>query len=98
MMWKSSASAAIVVTFVGLFGYMRAQSGPETVLRGTKRFQKRVVVSGLAGPWEVTWGPDSKLWVTERSGKRVTRVDPDTGERNVAATIDEAFAPGGQDG
>ncbi|MCC6540373.1 MAG: PQQ-dependent sugar dehydrogenase [Bryobacterales bacterium] len=75
-----------------------AQHGPETVIRGTKRFQKRVVVSGLAGPWEVTWGPDQMLWVTERAGKRIVRVNPATGERKVAITIDEVSAPGGQDG
>ena len=75
-----------------------AQHAPDTVLRGTKRFQKRAVVKGLADPWEVTWGPDDKLWVTERSGKRVTRVDPATGQRTVAITIGEVSAPGGQDG
>lgn len=67
-------------------------------MKGTKQFRKSVVVSGLAGPWEITWGPDARLWVTERSGKRVTRIDPATGERSVAITIDEVSAPGGQDG
>jgi len=75
-----------------------AQDGPESVLRGTKQFRKTVVTSGMAGPWEITWGPDNKIWVTERTGKRITRVDPVTGERNVAITIDEVSAPGGQDG
>ena len=62
------------------------------------RFRKTVVVSGLAGPWEVTWGPDNRLWVTERTGKRITLVDPATGERKTAITIAEVSAPGGQDG
>ncbi|HET8550630.1 MAG TPA: glucose/sorbosone family PQQ-dependent dehydrogenase [Bryobacteraceae bacterium] len=75
-----------------------AQRGPETVVRGTKRFRRSVVTSGLANPWELTWGPDGKLWVTERSGKRVTRVDPATGERSVAIAIPEVLAPGGQEG
>lgn len=76
----------------------RAQDGPESVLRGTKQFRKSVLISGLAGPWEITWGPDSKIWVTERTGKRVVRIDPATGEKTVAVTIDEVSAPGGQDG
>lgn len=75
-----------------------SQDGPESVIRGTKQFRKSAIVSGLDGPWEVTWGPDRMLWVTERTGKRVTRVDPTTGERKVAVTIDEVVAPGGQDG
>src|ERR1700712_1106923 len=89
---------AVLVTLIGLLGHMYAQHEPESAIRGTKQFRKHEVVSGLAGPWELTWGPDGKLWVTERSGKRVTRVDPATGERTIAITIDEVSAPGGQDG
>ena len=77
---------------------LSAQEGPDSVLRGTKEFEKKVLVSGLAGPWEVTFGPDNMLWVTERTGKRVTRINPATGERSVAITIEEVSAPGGQDG
>lgn len=75
-----------------------SQDGPQSVLRGTKNFQKSVVVSGLAGPWEISWGPDDMLWTTERTGKRVTRVNPSTGAKHVAIVIDEVSAPGGQDG
>jgi PQQ-dependent dehydrogenase (s-GDH family) len=75
-----------------------AQDGPETVVRGTKEFRQTEVVTGLAGPWELTWGSDNMLWVTERTGKRITRVNPATGDRKVAVTIDEVLAPGGQDG
>ena len=75
-----------------------SQDGPESVTPGTKQFQKKVLVSGLAAPWELTWGPDNMLWVTERTGKRVTRVNPATGEKSVAITIAEVSAPGGQDG
>ena len=89
--------AAVVcglIVFVGVI----AQDGPETVVRGTKQFRQTEVVTGLAGPWEMTWGPDNMLWVTEQTGKRITRVNPATGERKVAVTIDEVLAPGGQDG
>jgi PQQ-dependent dehydrogenase (s-GDH family) len=78
--------------------HIAAQDGPESVIPASKRFRKSVVTSGLAGPWEITWGPDKMLWVTERTGKRITRVNPLTGERKTAITIDEAVAPGGQDG
>lgn len=51
----------------------------------------RVLVSGLEGPWEVTWGPDNMLWVTERAGRRVTRIDPESGTTRVAVTIGEVL-------
>lgn len=79
-------------------GVISAQDGPESVQRGTKEFNMRVLISGLAGPWEITWGPDNMLWVTERTGKRIVRVDPVSGKRRVAIAIDEVSAPGGQDG
>jgi len=75
-----------------------AQDSPDQALRGAKEFRRVEIVSGLANPWEVTWGPDSMLWVTERTGGRVTRVNPVSGEARVAAHISEVFAPGGQDG
>jgi PQQ-dependent dehydrogenase (s-GDH family) len=58
----------------------------------------RVLVEGLASPWEITWGPDDRLWVTERTAGRILRVDPDSGEISVAAVIGDALAPGWQDG
>lgn len=29
-------------------------------------FKATVLVDGLGSPWEVLWGPDNSLWVTER--------------------------------
>src|SRR4030095_3687970 len=95
---RHSRLPAVLLTSLAILGLAVAQDGPETVLRGTKQFRKTVLVSGLAGPWELTWGPDNMLWVTERTGKRITRIDPATGERSVAITIPEVSAPGGQDG
>jgi PQQ-dependent dehydrogenase (s-GDH family) len=95
---RSSALFAVLLASLALFQKSSAQNGPETALRPTKQFRKSVVTTGLAGPWEITWGPDSKLWVTERTGKRISRIDPTSGERSVAVTIDEVSAPGGQDG
>jgi PQQ-dependent dehydrogenase (s-GDH family) len=57
-----------------------------------------VLVKGLQGPWEITWGPDNYLWVTERTAGRIIRVDPKTGEKQTAIKLPEISAPGGQDG
>lgn len=61
-------------------------------------FGFRVVTSGLSFPWEITWGPDNHIWTTERTGKRVTRVDPATGNKITAVTIAEVYQTAGQDG
>jgi PQQ-dependent dehydrogenase (s-GDH family) len=66
--------------------------------QGPESFTSRVVTTGLAGPWEVAWGPDGFLWVTERIGKRVVRVNPADGTRRVAVTIDDVHQSLAQDG
>jgi PQQ-dependent dehydrogenase (s-GDH family) len=61
-------------------------------------FTFKVLTTGLQNPWEIAWGPDDNLWVTERTGKRITRVSVADGSKSIAATIDDAFQNHGQDG
>ncbi|MBN9315396.1 MAG: PQQ-dependent sugar dehydrogenase [Devosia sp.] len=75
-----------------------AQGTPDSAVAGTKQFEMKVLADGLDSPWEVTWGPDNWLWVTERTGGKITRVNPADGSKQVAIKIDEVSAPGGQDG
>ena len=58
-------------------------------------FSFRVVASGLSMPWEVTLGPDDHLWVTERTGRRVIRVNAASGTVIPALSVDESYDPGG---
>ena len=44
------------------------------------------LVSGLDTPWDLVWGPDEHIWVSERGG-RISRVDPRTGERTTAGQL-----------
>ncbi|MDR0932312.1 MAG: PQQ-dependent sugar dehydrogenase [Victivallales bacterium] len=54
-------------------------------------FQGYVLTTDLENPWNIVWGPDDYLWVSERSGKRITRINPETGEKKLVGTIDEAY-------
>src|SRR5947207_14906563 len=98
MPMKLTSVAATLLMLCLWVVVVQAQDSPDSVVRGTKQFRKSVLVSGLAGPWELTWGPDNMLWVTERTGKRVTRIDPASSQRTVAITMPEVSAPGSQDG
>jgi PQQ-dependent dehydrogenase (s-GDH family) len=69
-----------------------AQDPTETSVQAVPPFSGRVLTTGLASPWEITWGPDNYLWLTERAGRRVTRVDPKTGEKSTAVTIGNTSA------
>lgn len=57
-----------------------------------------ILMTGLDRPWEITWGPDDRLWVTERTTGRILRINPDTAEVAVAGTVPDVLAPGWQDG
>ncbi|HTE27909.1 PQQ-dependent sugar dehydrogenase [Flavitalea sp.] len=43
----------------------------------------------LADPWEVTYGPDNHLWITESKGYKVYRVNPVTGTRDTILDISQ---------
>jgi PQQ-dependent dehydrogenase (s-GDH family) len=58
------------------------------------RFSFRVVAANLASPWEVTLGPDGQLWVSERTARRLVRIDPTTGAVTPALTAVESCDPG----
>ena len=53
---------------------IKAQSEP---------FTKRTVVSGLNAAWEVLYGPNDSLWVTENSAYLISRISIATGAKTV---------------
>ena len=57
-------------------------------LQAQTELRTRTVTTGLDTPWEIQWGPDSWIWITERYG-RISRVHPQTGEVQVLALITE---------
>src|SRR5688572_12897028 len=55
---------------------------------GAVELKDSVIASGLNHPWEILWGPDNHIWMTERGG-RVSRLNPATGEFTPLHTITE---------
>jgi len=96
------AAALLAGGFVAQVGAQIAPGpgvNPRTVWsEPPEAFAMRVIATGFEDPWEVTWGPDDRLWITERTGKRVVRVDPRDGSRRTAVRIDEVQQKLGQDG
>src|SRR6188474_3989292 len=82
---KTLACAA----FIAAVSVTAAMQDSTLVSNPPERFAMRVLAAGLEGPWEVTWGPDQQLWVTERTGRRIVRVNPADGTRSVAVSIPE---------
>ena len=53
----------------------------------------RVVKSGLNFPWEILWGKDNHIWMTERNG-RISKIDPLNGNTVFTHTISDVVANG----
>ena len=51
------------------------------------------VVTRLDTPWDLAWGPDGQIWVTERGG-RVSRVNPASGQRTTVGQVPDVAESG----
>ncbi len=53
----------------------------------------RILRNGLNYPWEILWGKDDHIWMTERGGK-VSKLDPGTGATVFSSSIAEVVSRG----
>ena len=51
----------------------------------------RIVKTGLNYPWEIIWGKDNHIWMTERGGK-ISRIDPSNGTVTFSFVIPDVEA------
>jgi len=70
-----------------------ACSKKEIVPTQVEGIKVETVVAGLVTPWDLAWGPDGQLWVSERGG-RISRVDPSTGQRASVGQVPEVEQSG----
>lgn len=49
----------------------------------------RIIKKGLNYPWEIIWGKDNHIWMTERDGK-ISSIDPSTGNTIFSFNIPDA--------
>jgi glucose/arabinose dehydrogenase len=61
------------------------------ILNQAQTFTRSVLSSPMDNPWEIIYGPDDFLWVTEKFGT-VTRVNPITGIKHVVYTASDYFS------
>ncbi|TGE09910.1 PQQ-dependent sugar dehydrogenase [Hymenobacter fodinae] len=55
---------------------------------GTATVTVSALSTGLQVPWELVWGPDNFIWMTERGG-RISRVNPSTGAVTPLITLSD---------
>lgn len=78
------------IPFVCFFSFIFHTTDAQTV-KGPQgeQFKARVIAKGLSDPWEITYGPDNSLWVTEAKGYKVSRINPANGDRTVLLDLNK---------
>jgi len=62
-------------------------------------FTMRVLANRFSFPWEIVYGPDNSIWTTERTGGRVSIVNPTNGNKTTLLTLGSKMVQSaGQDG
>ncbi len=85
-------TASVIFILSLLTGLQCKKAGNGNAIIGND-VQDTVLVEGLNLPWEILWGPDDFIWMTERNG-RVSRVNPVSGAVIPLLTISEVVSHG----
>ncbi|MBL7746057.1 MAG: PQQ-dependent sugar dehydrogenase [Chitinophagaceae bacterium] len=75
------------------FSQCKRSAENEPLPPGAVAIKDSVIADGLNYPWEILWGPDNFIWVTERSG-RISRLNPSTGTVTPIHTVTETVSNG----
>ena len=67
---KKTNLYALIALLLFAPGMLRAQN---------ESFNMRQLACNLSQPWEIKFGPDNWLWVTQARSYQLSRVDPATG-------------------
>lgn len=83
---------ALAMGFISLTASQATFAKAGDIVNIAEPFKATVLVDGLESPWEMLWGKDNQIWITERQGKNIATIDPKTGKRTILYTFENAFA------
>ena len=75
-----------------------AQRAAREQLLKQEGFSVNVLARNLSAPLNILYGPDDTLWITERVGKNITRIDPTNGTKLSSIPVPGVNQSAGQDG
>ncbi|HKH59289.1 MAG TPA: PQQ-dependent sugar dehydrogenase [Flavitalea sp.] len=76
-----------------LFSACKKNEKNNAIPTGAIDIDVRVLTRNLSFPWEIIWGPDNMIWMTERGG-RVSKVNPANGDVIPLLTIPDVKSQG----
>jgi glucose/arabinose dehydrogenase len=75
-----------------------AQRAAREQLLQQEGFSVNVIARNLSAPLNILYGPDNTLWITERIGKNITRIDPFNGTELSSIPVPDVNQSAAQDG
>jgi PQQ-dependent dehydrogenase (s-GDH family) len=75
-----------------------AQRAAREQLLKEEGFSVNVLARNFSAPLNMLYGPDDTLWITERVGKNITRIDPINGSKLSSTPVPNVHQSAGQDG
>ena len=80
------------LSFKFLFGLLLFYSGISFLSnaqgqKGQEKFNKRIIVDKLEDPWNIIYGPDNHLWITESKTYKILRINPQDGSQQTLLNI-----------
>lgn len=90
---KTLAAILLALSVTLFITCKKANQDPGNVQLPDATIKDAVLTQGLSYPWEILWGPNNKLWITERGGK-ISSVDPNTGTTTLLYSISEVVSQG----
>ncbi len=87
--FRNTKAYALVL---GVMASLMVSAKTDDKIQTTEQFfEGRIVTDGLEAPWAMSYGTDGMLWITERQGKHIAKVNPKTGEYKRLYTVENAF-------
>ncbi|SHI73190.1 dehydrogenase, PQQ-dependent, s-GDH family [Hymenobacter daecheongensis DSM 21074] len=84
-------TASLLLAALSLAGPACAQT--TTFQVGATTVSVTPLATNLSVPWELVWGPDNFIWMTERNG-RISRVNPTNGQVQLLLAVPDATETG----
>lgn len=81
----------IIIALLHVISCKKKEDNPSSPL--PVELTTAVLTENLSQPWEILWGPDNFIWMTERAGT-ISRIDPTNGTKIPLSTISDIDAKG----
>jgi len=85
------------ILFLALLAYCLQSTNAQLLKLDSTELNVQVIAENLDTPWEILWGPDDHIWMTERRGV-VSRIDTASGNVKVLLDINEIVDEGSENG